>query len=114
MRSEHLPFATIEVIPHHRQLYDTPGDYFEHSPGVVHFRVSELPNPDFELAVLVHEILEHYEIKKKGITIEEIEKFDKEHIDHPDPGSIPGAPYHESHMWAESIERKIIDRYGHT
>lgn len=110
--SKHIPFITIRAIPHRHQRYDTAGDYIEFD-GLTHFQISEMEDPDFEFAVAIHELIEYYDARKNGIQVEAIDRWDKDHIDHPDPGSIPEAPYHESHMWATSVEKLIIERYGH-
>ena len=110
---KHIPNAVILVIPRSAHRYDTTGDYFEVGEGWKEFRISQLENPDFEHAISMHEQLEAYSCMRRGITIEQIDKWDMEHPDDSAPGANPECPYYEDHMWAESIERQIIAHFGH-
>jgi hypothetical protein len=103
----------IMYVPHSTQLYDTAGDYRELGNGWMELRISNLENPDYEHALTVHELLEDYSRRKRGISTAEIDEWDFAHINHPDPGSIPGCPYFVDHKWATEIEKLIIAHYGH-
>ncbi len=105
----------FKVIPHKSQRYSTIGDYFEDKNGL-HFRVSDMNNPDYEFLVFFHECVEWYLIQKCGIKISEIDAFDiqfeKErakgkHSASAEPGFSPKSPYRFAHVFASKIEREI-------
>lgn len=105
--------TNIEVIPHSEQRYDTWGDYWIDENGVLQIRVSEFENPDFALYTAIHELLEVWRVIKKGIPLEAIDRFDLAHIDHPDPGCLPEAPYHEEHLQSMDVEQLIAAQDGY-
>ena len=61
--------------------------------------------------VAIHELVESNLVKQRGISFKAIDKFDREHIDSPQPGDLKEAPYHKEHMIAEQAE-KLYDRVG--
>lgn len=110
---KHLPSIDFKVIPHKKMRYDTCGDYF-FSEGKLKFRVSKT-NGDYEFLILIHEMIEWHLTQKKGISIKEIDKFDKAfekkrqkgNLD--EPGNDPNAPYHHEHQFATFMEKWIAD-----
>jgi hypothetical protein len=44
--------------------------------------------------------------------MKDIDDFDIAHIEHPDPGMLLDAPYHEQHVFAMKIERMICEHIG--
>lgn len=105
----HLPKIVIDVIPHKKQRYNTAGDYFR-KRGEIHIRVSKM-HADHEFLVLLHELVEWYLTEKKGVTIEEIDKFDlafeKSRKGDEEPGDDPKSPYYAEHQIATEIEREL-------
>lgn len=107
----------IKTIPHSDQRYPTCGDYFD-GEGVTEFRISQMENPDHEFLILIHELVEHYLIKKRGIKIEDIDDFDIEfeknrvegNID--EPGDESDAPYFMEHQHATDIEKALSKIIG--
>lgn len=106
----HLPKIECKSISHKKQRYDTLGDYFNN--GTVQFRISKLKKPEYELAILLHEILEWFLITQKGIKIKDIDSFDKAHLDSDDPGMLKEAPYHIEHKKATKLEKLAISLLG--
>lgn len=112
----------FEVIPHKKQRYDTAGDYWVDAKGVMQFRVSDLSNNDYEFPIFIHELIEWYLVRRRGISEEAISKFDKEFerlrsknkklIGTQEPGHMVSAPYHDEHVFAEKIERLLIEELG--
>ena len=105
----------LKVIPHDEQRYETVGDYWWDSiAGVMQVRVSKMDSHK-EFLVAMHELIELYLIKSKGIEIEEIDKFDKRFEEfrtaYPDlvgddePGDHPKAPYYKEHQIATRMEK---------
>lgn len=116
-----LPKIEIQVIPHAEQRYETVGDFFRTRDGVIHFRISDMRNPCYEFAVIVHELTEWFLCRLAGITIKEIDEFDMKfekdrlmgkHSATEEPGDHIHSPYRAYHMFATKIERQIIKRMG--
>lgn len=108
------------TIPHNKQRYSTLGDYFTDENGVEQFRVSDLGDYRMELAILVHEIVENYLCKYKGIKEQDIMNFDlmfeKERDEgkwtDEEPGDDPRSIYNKEHQIATFIERALISYFG--
>lgn len=99
----------IKTIPQDQQRYQTIGDYFD-KDGVTNILVSEMGNEDYEFMISVHELVEQYLCKKRGISEESITNFDVNNLDLEDPGSSPLAPYHKEHMFALIIEGMLANQ----
>lgn len=111
----------IKTIPHENQAYETVGNYRDLEGGLL-VEVSEMNNPDYEFLVIIHELVEWYLTRKRGISDEQIVSFDKRFeemraaypdiIKNAEPGNHPGAPYKLEHRFAESIERRVANELG--
>lgn len=103
---------------HKDQRYETIGDYWIDSSNIDQIRVSLLGNDDYEFLVAVHELIEMYLCKKRGIKDEDITAFDikfekkrkKGNTD--EPGDDSKAPYRKEHFFATNIERMIASELG--
>ena len=105
----------IETIPHGLQEYDTAGNYVTDRLGMQHFTISEMGNEDYEFMVSIHEQIEEHFTRRKGIPEETITAWDiGPGKDNDDPGSMPGAPYLNEHIFATSIERLICRELGYS
>lgn len=111
----HLPKIIFDVIPHKKQRYQTCGDYFEKG-GDTHIRVSKM-NAKHEFLVLIHELIEWFLIKLKGISIKEIDAFDIQFekdrllgLVMGEPGDDPKAPYYDEHQFATLIEKLLAEK----
>ncbi len=108
----------FKVIPHEQQRYPTVGDYWLDENGVWQFRVSDMGNPIYEKAVLLHEFIEWSLTQQRGISEESISEFDIEFEKNRQDGDIsecgdsPDAPYRLEHRFAENIERQFIHESG--
>lgn len=108
----------IEVIPHKHHRYDTCGDYIFEDNGNIRIWVSDTGNDDYSFLVAVHELVEAYLTRKRGISEESITKFDKEferrrevgNVD--EPGDDFNAPYRKEHFLATNIERQLALELG--
>ena len=110
-RIKHLLDLNIKIIEHRDQRYKTAGDYWA-DKNKWEIRISRMKNPDYEFLIMIHELVELYLTQKRGIKEEDITKFDLEHLDNEDPGSIPEAPYHKEHMFSMEVEKLIIKELG--
>lgn len=106
----------VEFIPHHKQRYDTGGDYYfdPRNPHVIHIRISRHKNPLISWLILIHEIVELAIVLKQKIKFEDIDRFDTNYAGNfpNDPGSDLKAPYHYAHQVAlacEEISAKAVE-----
>ena len=84
------------------------GDYRETDTSI-EFRITKLPNPAHSMAILIHELVEKFRNDQLGITDASVDAFDSgPGADLDDPGLSPDAPYHKTHMEADTIERLFI------
>lgn len=109
----------IKTISHDKHRYDTVGDYrINGRTGYREILVSEMDNEDYEFLVAVHELIEEYLTRKRGIKEEDITKFDmyyedaRQEGDITEPGNSPLAPYFKEHQFATIIEKQIADELG--
>ena len=90
--------------------YDTLGDYhYVKFLDTLVFDIADTGNDVYNKLILIHELVEELLTSQKGIKEEDIMKWDKEHLDSEDPGSIKTAPYHKEHKVAEKIEKFLIE-----
>ena len=107
----------VKTIPHKEQRYDTVGDYWD-DENDTEIRVSEEIGDDYAFLVAIHEFVEQYLCKKRGITEESITKFDEKfeslriegNMD--EPGDDVNAPYAKEHCFATGIERLMCAELG--
>jgi hypothetical protein len=109
---------TIKTIPHDQQRYETVGDWKISPNGDIEILVSDMGNPDYEFLVGLHELVEVYLCKKRGITDDHVTAFDVSfessrlpgNVD--EPGDDPRAPYQNEHCIATGIERLVSAALG--
>jgi hypothetical protein len=107
----------VQIIKHEDQRYPTVGDWVfgEDTPAKMHnllVSVSQTGNQDYNDLVAVHEIIEAILCKANGVLDEVVTNWDRDHIDHPDPGSIPGCPYYREHYFATIVEKMRASELG--
>ena len=104
----------LETIPHDKQRYETIGDWIIEPDGTIRILVSELGNDDYNFLVALHELVEVKLCQSRGITQEQVDKFDIEYekqreksltLDVSEPGDSKLAPYRREHCAATGIER---------
>jgi hypothetical protein len=92
----------IQTIPHGEHRYPTCGDWWFGADGTLQIRVSDMGNADYESLVALHELVEVLLCKKRGVTTEQVDEFDKQfeedrshgmHGPEDEPGDDPDAPY---------------------
>lgn len=116
---------TIETIPHQQQRYETVGDWYYDQNGDLIIRVSDLGDWRENAMVGVHELVEVLIAKHRGITVEQVDKFDMEYeakreraiaeagrnkdrvelLLVPEPGDDPACPIRHEHSVATGVER---------
>jgi hypothetical protein len=101
----------IHSIPYKKMRYPTVGDYFDDDSGT-HIVVADMQNEDYEFLVILHELVEQYLCRKRGIKEEDISAFDIEFEKnrtngYDEPGDSPDAPYKREHVISSIVERLI-------
>lgn len=106
----------VRTIPHVFQVYNTCGNYEWTEDGMLVVFISDMNNEQYTFLVAIHEIIEAYLCKKRGITIDSINKFDeqfeKDRITYQwgndvEPGHDKKAPYLKEHVFAENVEKQL-------
>lgn len=109
----HIPKIKIFLVDHNLQNYDTAGDYFETKGSCDEeewsMKVTKLPDARMEACIILHEFVEMVLTKVHNVSWKDIDEFDKngEGKDHPDPGTLPSAPYYNEHALATQLEKKF-------
>jgi len=111
----------VQTIPHSQQRYQTCGDWKTHHHKLSSVRVSRLGNEDWEFLIGIHEQIEAWLCTKRGISMEQVDRFDKRfeaermrglHAKDDEPGDDPHAPYHREHKFATMIENLVAEQLG--
>ena len=115
----------FRIIPHHKERYDSVGDYFIRH-GVWNFRVSRMQDKRYCWLVFLHEIIEWTICKLMGVKVRDIDRFDiayekarKLNRRAPcgcncevEPGDDVHSPYFDAHQTATHCERLIASALG--
>lgn len=106
----------IESIPSKSQRYETLGDWFFDEAGTLQIKVSndvpELPSDHHQFLVVIHELVEVWLCKKRGIPQERVDQFDFNFKGEGEPGDDPAAPYRREHRFAMMIEHLMAHELG--
>lgn len=108
----------LKTIPHMHQRYETVGDWQILKDGSIQIDVSDMGNEDYAFLVAIHEAIEVWLCRKRGITDEAVTAFDvafeeiRAEGDVSEPGDHPDAPYRKEHFFATNIERIIAEELG--
>lgn len=105
----------IGIIPHKNQRYNTCGDWWNSSvTGDLHISVSNTNNIDYNFLIGLHEFVEAYLCKKRGISEGSVTEFDIKYEEDSkmfgnghEPGDSPLAPYRKEHKFATKIEKMM-------
>jgi len=110
--THHMHNAFIEVIPHKLQRYETSGDWYTLSNGLLHFKISQRSDKKHEWLDAMHEQIEQFICELRGVSQEQVDEWDFAHPGMEDPGSDPKAPYFEGHAFANSICMELAKKIG--
>jgi|SRR5208283_1789864 len=97
----------IKFIPVGEMRYPSTGDYFE-TDKTIEFRIALMPNEIHMAAVLLHEVAEFFDVRRRGVLLKDIDNFDMSHPELDEPGWDKAAPYAVSHALADAVERVFI------
>lgn len=108
----------MQTIPHDKQRYETVGDWQIGEDGSISIDVSNMGNEDYAFLVALHEAIEVWLCRKRGITQDSVDSYDIEYEknrpegDFSEPGDSPLAPYKREHQFATQIERQLAEELG--
>lgn len=117
----------IKSIPHREQRYDTLGDWYdslrmtEGGRRCLNIRLSDSLPDDDAFLVALHELIEVWICRKRGITQDQVDAWDMQfekdraegkHGPEDEPGEHPGAPYRMEHKFAMVIEELLCAELG--
>lgn len=112
---------TLDQGEKHFCNYPTVGDWQAWTNGKILATVSSMASPDAEFVILLHEIIEAYLCRKRGITGEQVAAFDRIfelergaglHSSMAEPGDHPQAPYRREHQFSTMIEMAVFHELG--
>jgi hypothetical protein len=107
----------LETIAHEAQRYPTVGDWVLDGDSI-RIMVSKMEPEDYSFLVGLHELVEVWLCKKRGISQESVDAFDIEYEkkrsegDESEPGDDPEAPYYREHQFATEIEKMMAAELG--
>ena len=98
----------IKVVPKNKVRNQGIGDYKNNNGKLEILVAKNSGNKDEKIGVAIHELVEAVLAQKRKISFKEIDKFDRDNIKHPDPGSKKDAPYRQEHKFANKIEAMVV------
>lgn len=120
--NEYIPSGTlncvIRVVPAIFQEYPTAGNYQISECGTTLIFITEQVNRDYEFLISIHEQIECFLTKLRGIKEKDIMKFDlayekKRRVgDNSEPGDDKSSPYRKEHQFATMIEKIVAHELG--
>jgi hypothetical protein len=99
--------VVIKKVPENQIRNKGIGDYKLTKNGGIEILVSDKLNEIEAKKTAIHELVESVLAKKKNISFESINEFDKKNIKAVEPGELPNAPYHQEHIIANKAENII-------
>jgi hypothetical protein len=107
----------IRTIRHFSHRYPTVGDYYYEDNKTKIF-VSDMKNEKYEFLIAIHEQVEAFLTRLRGIKEEHITAFDKQFEENrlngnnDEPGDSFVAPYYKEHQFATIIEKLLAIELG--
>ena len=98
--------------------YFTFGDYFINN-HTLNFQIVDHGNDIFTKLTLIHEMVEYFLVEQRGLSIDDIDKFDIDFENDPErvklygePGNDPNCPYKPEHEIAEKVAQMMCEHLG--
>ena len=118
MQSTVIMGIEINTIPLQDQRYKTAGDWYNTlkmtmvpPQEVLTISISELGNEEYEFLVAIHELVEAFLCRRRGIPHTLVDEFDLANPKQ-EPGDLPESPYFKEHQFASKIERLLAAELG--
>ena len=102
----------VEITTTDRMRYDSLGDYFRNGAGTDCIEILDMGSADHEFAVAVHELVESFLCRRRGVTYDQVDAFDFAYTGDGEPGDAPDCPYAKEHLFATKIEAMIVAELG--
>lgn len=108
----------IKVIPNHAHRPGISGaDWYFDADGTLQVRVSKMTDERYELALMVHEVVEAILCRHNGVHVPTVDDYDMEfEAKNPDSkveaGDQPDCPYAREHSLATAAERIVAAELG--
>ncbi len=100
-----MPFGTLKN--------NDLGDWLEPQQDFRGITVAHTGNPDYDLLIAVHEIIEQHLCVRDGVPEADVAAWDAEHNNGDvSGGDLPDAPYHHQHKAAEGVEKAAAIALG--
>lgn len=111
----------IHSVPQQRIRANQIGDWWSFGGGSFTIHALETLSPESQFAVIIHELVEAYLCRKRGVTDEVVSAFDEhyeaeckegKHKPDDEPGDDLRSPYRTEHMAATFVERAVCHVLG--
>lgn len=102
----------VQIVPPSQIRYDTWDDWTIDQYGNIHFQIADSGNDLYNKICMVHAIIEELLTSAKGVSEEEITKFDLEYKGDDEPGEELAAPYRDEHLIAKAVEMLLCSHLG--
>ena len=102
----------IKTKPMKSMRYCSVGDWQFLPDGTLLITVADMGNPYYEFLVARHEMDEAILCRKRGLTTEDVDKFDMAYEGDGEPGDDPASPYHKEHAFATDAEMPMAKELG--
>jgi hypothetical protein len=110
---------TVEILPYKDMRYNTYGDYFYDKSNTLRFQIVDHSNDVYTKLTLIHELVEQLLLEVKGITPDDVDRFDfdfesdtnKTSI-YSEPGEDPSCIYKKEHDFSDNIIKQICESIG--
>lgn len=106
----------MESQPKSTMRYGTWGDWYFDDDGNLIIKVVNdepgLPTEDHQFLVALHELVEVWLCRHRGVTQQMVDEFDFSYNGNGEPGDEPDAPYRREHRFAMLIEHLVAHELG--
>jgi len=106
------PRIIIQTVPQEDQRYNTVGDWLMVPGDTCEIRISRDVHEDEGFLIALHEMVEWYLCRKRGIAQEVVDAFDMAYTGDDEPGDELAAPYTREHRFAMLIEHLMAHELG--
>jgi len=105
--------VNIRAIPETEMRYPTVGDWW-FEEDTLHIRVLDNLPENEQFLIALHELVEVWLCKNRGITTEVVDSFDfdPKHQGDFEPGDLPDSPYRREHRFAMLVEHLMAHELG--
>lgn len=103
---------TLKSVSPLAMRYVTCGDWEPMPDGSINVTVVDYGREDGAFLVALHELVEAYICRKRGVTDEQVTEWDLRNPELEEPGDHPNAPYLREHRVATHLEFLVCQELG--